>query len=185
MVFLLAGGLAHADAGNPLKQSQYIEPGKIRDAVERYIKSNAPWDSPQMDIKAIKFSHRLKVPKGQVTLHVTPPKHTDWIGATPFYVQVRIQGQMAKRITVPVIIEVWRDVIVSVKPLGKYQHIGKDDVQIKRMNLARVGANVVVRMDQALGRRTNRNIAAGCVLRRDQIELPPLVKRGDIVQDLQ
>jgi flagella basal body P-ring formation protein FlgA len=95
---------------------------------------------------------------------------------------VVVNGQKAKRITVPTQIEVWSDVLLTTKPLGKYQPICRDDIQVKKMNLARVPANVIVRMDQVLGHRPNRNIAANCILRKDQIEMPPVVKRGDIVQ---
>jgi flagella basal body P-ring formation protein FlgA len=49
------------------------------------------------------------------------------------------------------------------------------------MNLARVPANAVLNIDEALGSRTNRNIAVNSILRSDHIELPPVVKRGDVV----
>lgn len=135
-----------------------------------------------MQIKAIRFNNPVHVPSGRITLRVAAPKHADWIGSTPFAVYIWVKGKRLKRLTVPALIEVWSDVVVSSKPLGKYQPIERDDIRIKRMNLDRVPSNVVVRLDQALGRRTRRNIAADCILRLDQIESPPVVKRGDIVQ---
>lgn len=182
MICILVMGGAQAAADTPKRPGQHIDPARVRSAVRQFIQRNAPWNPEQMHIKSIKYNHPLTVPAGRVTLDVSAPKHTDWIGGTPFTVQVMVQGQKVRRITVPVNIEVWSDVVVSAKPLGRYQPIAEDDLQVKKMNLARVPSNVVVRMDQALGRRTNRNIAAGCVLRIDQIESPPMVKRGDIVQ---
>jgi len=169
-------------AGNTPKKGQTIEPETIRDAVTHFIDRNAPWASEQMEIKEIRFNQPIHVPSGRVALQVSSPRHNDWIGATPFAVHVSVAGQRVKRITVPAYIEVWSNVVVSVKPLGKYQPIGKEDVRIERMSLARVPHNVVVRLDEALGQRAKRNIAADCILRRDQIETPPMVRRGDIVQ---
>ena len=180
MVLSMCWGVAVA--GMTSRKGQLIEPGTIRSAVKRHIVRNAPWKPDQMTIKEIRFSHTIRVPSGRVTVQVSTPKHNDWIGSTPFIVRVMVAGQRVKRITVPVNLEVWSDVIVSVKPLGRYQPIENDDIRIKRMNLARVPSNAVIRMDEALGRRANRNIAADCILRRDQIETPPIVKRGDIVQ---
>lgn len=171
-----------AVAGRTSRKGQMVEPDAIRDAVKSFILRNAPWETDQMQVKEIRFKHPIRVPSGRVMLQVAAPKHNDWIGSTPFAVQVFVGRQRVRRITVPAQIEVWSDVVVSVKPLGKYQPIEKDDIRIERMNLARVPSNVVVRMDQALGRRANRNIAADCILRRDQIETPPVVRRGDIVQ---
>ncbi len=179
-VLILAWGSAFAVS--PVQDGQDIDPGAIRDAVRSYILRNAPWDSKQMQIKAIRFNNPVHVPSGRITLRVAAPKHADWIGSTPFAVYIWVKGKRLKRLTVPALIEVWSDVVVSSKPLGKYQPIERDDIRIKRMNLDRVPSNVVVRLDQALGRRTRRNIAADCILRLDQIESPPVVRRGDIVQ---
>lgn len=171
-----------AHAGSSTQKGQAIQPGTIRNAVKNYIIRNAPWTSDQMVIKEIRYAHPVQVPSGRVTLRVAAPKHNDWKGSTPFTVQVMVAGERVRRITVPANIEVWSDVIVSVKPLGRHQPIGRSDIRVKRMNLTRVPSNAVLRMDEAIGRRANRNIAADCILRRDQIEMPPIVHRGDIVQ---
>lgn len=175
-------GWSSAFAVSPLPDGQTVDPETIRNAVETYILRNAPWNPKQMQIKEIRFKHPFRVPSGPLTLQVVAPKHTDWIGTTPFTVRIWVKGQKMKRFTVPALIDVWSDVLVSAKPLGKYQPIERDDIRIERMNLARVPSNAVVRLEQALGRRANRTIAADCILRRDQIELPPVIKRGDIVQ---
>jgi len=182
-VILFAAGPASAiaDQGSPGPRN-LLQPEHVRSAVQGYIARHAPWGPEQVKIRKINFNHAFEVPAGKLSLHVSAPKHTDWIGAIPFTVNVVVEGQKISRLTVPVNIEVWSDVILTTKPLGKYQPIGPDDIQIKKMNLARTPSNVIVRMDQILGRRTNRNVAANCLLRTDLIELPPVVKRGDIVQ---
>ncbi len=182
VMMVLIMGWRHTVAAAPAQAEQTIDPATIRDAVERYIVRNAPWGPDQMKIKEIRFQQPLQAPSGRVTLRVASPKHNDWLGATPFSVHIAVEGRHVRRITVPAHIEVWSDVIMTAKPLGKYQPIEKDDLHVKRMNLDRAPSNVVVRLDQALGRRVTRNIAADCILRMDQIESPPLVRRGDIVQ---
>lgn len=161
---------------------QTIGPEKIRAAVQQYIHHHAPWNPEQLNISKINYNRPLNVPSGKIAFQVSVPKHTDWLGAIPFKVAVVVDGQKVNRITVPANIEVWSDVVMTTKPLGKYQPIGRDDIQIKKMDLARVPSSVLVNIDQVLGRRTNRNIAANCILRRDQVEIPPVIKRGDLVQ---
>ena len=49
------------------------------------------------------------------------------------------------------------------------------------MDLADLPANVLSDPEAAIGKRTKRALGAQMPLRADSIELPPLVKRGDLV----
>jgi flagella basal body P-ring formation protein FlgA len=159
-----------------------VKAQRIRDTVKRYIQANAPWRADQMKIKRITYAHDVTVMDGKLLLQVKSPKHCDWLGSIPFTVLIKVDGAIAKKVTVPATIEVWSDVVLSAIPLGKYQILQSRHVRIEPMNLARVPKNAVLHMDQAVGSRTNRNIAVNTILRSDQIELPPVIKRGDVVQ---
>lgn len=49
------------------------------------------------------------------------------------------------------------------------------------LDLANVPANVLCDPDAAIGKRTKKAIGAQTPLRANSVELPPLVKRGDLV----
>jgi flagella basal body P-ring formation protein FlgA len=163
-------------------KTRHVSSRQIRTAVAQYIQQNAPWRKDQLKIRHIKFDQSLAVPAGKIALTVKPPKHTDWLGPVLFTVRVMVNGAVAKKVTVPANIEAWNDVALTAKPLGKYQTIEKKHIRIKKMNLARVPANAVLTVDQAVGARTVRSIAANTILRSNQIESPPVVERGDVVQ---
>jgi len=161
-----------------------ISPERIKEAVIDYIKGYAPWDADQLKIRPINYTQSLIVPPGHVVLQVFAPKHTDWLGGVPFTVKIMVDGQLIKKTSVATYIEVWQNVILAAKPLGHNQPITKRDIKIERMNLTRVPKNAIFRADQVIGRRANRSIAINSVLRVDQIDMPPLVHRGDMVQAL-
>jgi flagella basal body P-ring formation protein FlgA len=164
------------------RRALHVKAQRIRDAVKRYIEAKSPWPADQMKIKRVKYAHDVTVTDGRLRLQVRSPKHCDWLGPIPFTVLVTVDGNIAKKVTVPATIEVWSDVVLSAIPLGKYQIIKSKHVRTERMNLARVPKNAVRHIDQAVGSRTNRNIAVNTILRSDQVELPPIIKRGDVVQ---
>jgi flagella basal body P-ring formation protein FlgA len=164
------------------RRALHVKAQRICDAVKRHIQANSPWRSDQIKIKPIKYSQDLTVMDGRLSFQVKSPKHSDWLGSIPFFVFVYVDGQIAKKVTVPVTIDVWSDVALAAIPLGKYQIIESKHIRIKKMNLARVPENAVLHIEQAVGSRTNRNIAVNSILRSDQLELPPVVKRGDVVQ---
>lgn len=161
-----------------------ISSESIRSAVVEFIERHAPWDADQMKIRPIHYKQSHQLPPGDVALQVTAPKHTDWLGAVPFKVNLLVDGHLVQRTSVPAYIEVWQDVVLTAKPLGRNQPITSGDIQTQKMNLARVPAKAVVRPDQAIGKRANRSIAVNSILRTDQIEDPLMVRKGDIVQVL-
>ena len=59
---------------------------------------------------------------------------------------------------------------------GKYQKTVRANVKV-----AALGSVVITDINEIVGKRARRNIQAGEFLRPDLIEMPPLVKRGDMV----
>ena len=174
-------------AQGPVKVSRnhdIVSADRIKDVATNYIKSNAPWDSEQMKIRPIRYSQSHIVSPGEVTFQVIAPKHTDWIGAIPFKVNILVNGEVVKRTAVSCYIEVWQNVVTAAKPLGAKQPITIADIKVVRMNMARTPANAIVRMDQVVGKRANRSIAINSVLRSDQVDTTPIIRKGDMVQVL-
>jgi len=164
------------------RRSVAISPKEVCGAVRAFIEKNAPWSKEQVKIKKLRLRHPVEVSPGKHHIKVQAPKHTDWLGPIPFKVTIWTGDRVAKKMVVPATIEVWSEVFLASKPLGRGEPITKDNVKAVKINLARAPSNAIVSMDQALGRRVNRSIAANSILRRDQIEMPPVVRRGDLVQ---
>ncbi len=177
----------HIRCNGPVKITRVyneLSSKQIRSAVRQFIQAHAPWGEKQLNIRSIYCNQDLRLPPGRISLNVSAPKHTDWMGAVPFLVHVAVNGQTVKKISVPANIEVWSQVVVAAKPLGRNEPVSRSDIRTERMNLARVPADAVLNAEQVLGRRTNRAIAANSIMRNDQVELPPAVRRGDVIQML-
>jgi flagella basal body P-ring formation protein FlgA len=161
-----------------------VSDAEIRAAVEAYIHTRAPWKAEQMKIRPIGYNQSHKLPPGKVRLQVMAPKHTDWLGAVPFQVRLLVDEQAVKRTSVSAYIEVWQEVVLAAKPLGRNQPINREDLDLQRMNMDGIPANAIVNLDHVIGCRANRAIAINSILRTDQVDLPPIVRKGDVVQVL-
>jgi flagella basal body P-ring formation protein FlgA len=73
------------------------------------------------------------------------------------------------------------EVVVARKPLRRHKVITIDDIDVVAMDLAQLPSGVITHPDEVVGRRTQRKIDPNTVLRADLVELPPLVKRKDVV----
>jgi flagella basal body P-ring formation protein FlgA len=165
-----------------LRSYESLTSQRVCEVVKAFILQSSPWDPHQIKIRSVSYNQSYRLPPGNLQLQVSAPKHTDWIGAIPFRVDAYVDGRLIQRFSVPAHIEVWSDVVVAAKPLGRRQPIELDDIKVQHMNLSRVPKNAILRKAQILGCRTVRAVALNAILSTDQVEIPPVIKKGDVVQ---
>jgi flagella basal body P-ring formation protein FlgA len=154
---------------------------KIKMLVSDYIQKKIIKDNADGSIKDIQVADSLQLPNGRITFKVIPPRNRDLVGKIPFSVHFDVNGKFYKRVWATATVEVMAKVVVTKKPLGRHKPISEDDIELLKMDLAKLPAGVITDPEAVLGKRTKRAIGAKTVLRVDQVEFPPLVKRGDVV----
>ena len=154
---------------------------KIKMLVSDYIQKNIIKDNADGSIKDIQVADSLQLPNGRITFKVIPPRNRDLLGKIPFSVHFDVNGKFYKRVWATATVEVLAEVVITKKPLGRHKPITEDDIELLKMDLAKLPSGVITDPEAVLGKRTKRAIGAKTVLRADQVELPPLVKRGDVV----
>lgn len=158
-----------------------ISEEKIKKLVSDYLSKNLPADGDDARIKDIRVAGGLRLPTGRITYKVVPPRNREFWGKIPFSVNFDVNGKLYKRVWATATVEVFAEVLVTRKPLGRYKPITEDDVEMQKLNLANLPSNVITDPEAVLGKRTKRAIGAKTVLRANLVEFPPLVKRGDVV----
>ena len=135
----------------------YIEVGKaeIEKIISDYLYHEALKGQPSVNVKAVRVPDRLILPQGRITYQVIPPKHTNFLGKMPLSIQFHVDG--------------------------KHKLIDENDVEFKKIDLAQLPANVITDPQDVIGKRTRQTIGLKAVLHTDLIELPPIIKRGDVV----
>jgi flagella basal body P-ring formation protein FlgA len=154
---------------------------KIKKVILDFVYGMVPRDKERARVKKVHVSSNVVLPEGKVTYSVVPPKNMDFLGTIPLSVLFKVNGNFQKKVWATVNIEVLTEMVVTKRPLRRHQLITEDDIQLKEMDLAEVKSNSVTNYEEVLGKRTKRAIKANEVLRTDHIELPPLVRRGDVV----
>ncbi|MGD9359694.1 MAG: flagellar basal body P-ring formation chaperone FlgA [Desulfobacterales bacterium] len=154
---------------------------KIKMLVTDYIQTNILNGFADGNIKDIQVVDNLQVPNGRITFKVVPPRNRELLGKIPFTVHFDVNGKFYKRVWVTATIEVLAEVVITKKPLGRYKPITEDDIELQKMDLAKLPSGVITDPEAVLGKRTKRAIGAKTALRTDLVEFPPLVKRGDAV----
>ncbi len=165
-----------------IRGSLEISEDEIKSIVLNYLDEIMPWEKRSVSITDIHVSDKVVLPKGNITYKVVPPSKTRYLGKTPLSVYFLVNGKNKKKIWVTAYIEVMTEVVVTRKPLGRFKVISDEDIHLISTNLAKLSSNVITRCEDVIGKRTKRSIDSNVALRSDLIELPPLVKNGDIVR---
>jgi len=158
-----------------------IDRSKIKKIVTDYIIQNIPQDNKVVRIKEIQVPERVILSKGRIAYKVSAPRSRQLMGNCSLTVDFSVNGHSQKRIWASAQVEVRGPVVVTRKPLGRYKPITEDDIVLQTMDLANLPSNVITNPEAVIGQRTKRAIGAQTPLRADVVELPPLVKRGDLV----
>ena len=158
-----------------------IDKHKIEKIVADFITQNIPQENKTVRIKAINVSERVVLSKGRIAYKVVAPDMRRLKGTCSIAVDFSVNGHFEKKVWATATVEVWGPVVVTRKPLGRYKPITEDDIMLQTLDLTHLSSNVVTDPEAVLGKRTKRAIGAQTPLRADSIELPPLVKRGDLV----
>ena len=163
-----------------LRESIEISPKEIEKIVKQFIHQKMPWDSKQVTIKTSP-TKGIVLAAGEITYEVVPQKREDYLGVTNLSVIFMVDGRAESKLWVNAHIDVSKEVVVSNHLLRRHYTITEGDIRLENMNLAELSANVVTDPLEVIGKRTKRAIDPNLPLELNFLEVPPLVRRGDLV----
>ena len=157
-----------------------ISPEKIESMVKRFILKKVPWDSKSVTI-SVSPVKGIVLDQGTVTYEMSARKKEDFLGNTNISLAFLVDGRITKKIQVNTKIAVMQDILVSNRALERHDVITEEDVRLEQMNLAELKTDVMTDSGEVIGKRVKRAIEVNTPLRLNFVEVPPLVKRGDMV----
>jgi flagella basal body P-ring formation protein FlgA len=158
-----------------------ISQREIKLIVSDYLSKKLLIDRGDTRIKEIRVAGGLRLPGGRITYEVEPSRNKKLMGKIPISINFDVNGKFYKRVWATATVEVFAEVVVTKKPLGRYKPITEDDIEMQKLDLMNLPSNVITDPETVLGKRTKRAIGAKAVLKANLVEFPPLVKRGDVV----
>ena len=161
--------------------SVMITQEKLKEIVEEFIVANMPWDKNRARITDVRVSENVVLPKGSIAYKVSPSNHTDYLGSVLVAIEFCVDREYRKKIWANADISVLTDVVVSAKPLGRFMVITEDDLAVEQHDLADLPGDALLRVDEVVGKRTRRTVGSKVVMTSDDVEVPPLMNRGDRV----
>lgn len=149
--------------------------------VRAYVTANPPFTGADMSITSVRIPGDVMLPTGDIQHEIQYLPQSQASGTLPVNIFFSIDGNPVKRLMVTVNIMLMKDVPVTRRPIARYQMIQAEDLMMQTMDVADLPANAVFAFEDIKGQRARRTIGSRTVLRKDQLEFPPAVKKGDRV----
>ena len=132
-------------------------------------------------VRDVRVTDDLVLPRGRVSYQVDFTETPIRSNKIPVSVSVFVDGNQYRKIWATLLADILQDVVVLTHAMRRYQRITAEDIQTVAMNLADIPQNAITSDQDILGQRVTKSLLTGTVLRNDTVELPPLIKRGDVV----
>jgi flagella basal body P-ring formation protein FlgA len=154
----------------------------IENAVKRYIINHISYKKSAVIIKEIRYPSQVHLPKGKLTYQIQSKYHVNYIGNVSLAIVFKVNEQFEKRLPVIARVEVIDNVVVSSNLISRGQIIQKSDLELRTLELSKINGQPLTDIDDMLGKRASRHIYPQKVILESDVEIPPVLKRGDNVK---
>lgn len=160
--------------------SQRVTGADLLAAARAYIQIGRNGDVTRLSIQPTTHPPDLLLPAGALELRARGRPSADLAGLVTVTVEAWVDGALTRSVNVPVRVGQLFEVVVAARPVARHALLGAEDVRTERRE-------VVPRQDPIrdlgaiIGRRAIRGISSGEPMLAGMVELPPLVRRGEIV----
>ena len=166
---------------NVSRQGITVESDKILTFIGEFLSDNAK-NLPKADIRFIPNSLPLPftVPKGDLTYDVIP-SNPGILSSSSFSIIFKVDGKVAKNMSVRGKIEALAQIVVAAEPLKKGLILQPQHLTLVAMDIGEI-ANPALDSHNLLGLQLTKTLAKGAPVFESIVETLPLIKRGQKVK---
>ncbi len=136
---------------------------------------------PHIDLrfKSVTLPKPYQVPAGRISHQVIPAK-PGAIGSRRMTLMTRVNGQIISNQSIRVELEALAEVAVSTSSLRRGEILDAGNLELRYQDVSRLKEPFFA-LENIIGKRLKRSVRLGEPLQTNQVEFPPLIKRGERV----
>jgi flagellar basal body P-ring formation protein FlgA len=179
---LTAIRLVGADSSLVLTQTQEVTPDQLLGAAQDFILSQTGEDPRNLKIKLLGPLKNLVLPTGTLGIHYRPALVGQYEGVQILTAELTVDGHNIRVVPVRLDAQILHAVVQTTKAINKGDKFTVDNVSLERVPTSQILKGTLQHMDDVLGRRAAFDLNSGIPVRFSEINDPPVIRRGTIVQ---
>ena len=133
----------------------------------------------ELRFKSMALPHPFRVAKGQIDYQIIPAK-PGIIGSQRMTLLTRVNGQIVNNQSVRIKLEALADIVVSTSTLRRGTVLNAEDIELRYEDISHL-KGPIFSAKEIVGKRLKRSVRLGEPLQKQQVEFPPVIKRGERV----
>jgi len=133
----------------------------------------------ELRFKKIEFPDAYQVPQGRVEHQVIPAK-VGVIGSRRLTLLTRVDGQTVSNQSIRVELEALAEIEIATSSMRRGKILSAQDIELRYQDISKIREPIFDQTD-IIGKRLKRSVRLGQPLQVNQVEFPPVIKRGDRV----
>ena len=162
-------------------KSRTISADEIKQAVIDHVRENMLWDSDDVEVEFTRSVSDIRLSSDGISICVDEPLGCDYLGYEQFALKLLKDGELVERISVPTRIRVHQDVVVSSRMISRNSILGRDNAELKRIELTDTSKAPITSLDDVAGKRITITVPAGRVIYHSLIETAPVIDKDQYV----
>jgi len=163
------------------RASQQVGEPEVRQIIEDFLVQTLGEAADDAVLRAVELPDRIVIPTGEYQARVIPPGRTPLVGRVRLQVEFTIDGRSVRTAWVGADIGLWGPVVVARRAIARGEPLTEADLTLDRRDLSHVPRGVLSDLEAVVGRVARAPIVAFVPIRREQVETPAAVRRGDAV----
>lgn len=170
-----------ADTVEVLTQSQSFDASSLAPQVKDFVVEQTGESPENVDAKMEGLEKKITLPAGTVTAHFRPALTGSYEGTVFLTAELSVDGRLVRVLPLRAEVEIYHSVVTAVKPIGKGDKFTRDNVALARTPSSKITNGCFRKLDYVLGRTASMSLAAGTVLKVNELYDPPVIQHGQTV----
>jgi len=177
LAFLLLAGGARAGTVSP----QRLDTTRVQREVERFVDAELKNSGDQWQVKRVVLTGDPRLPAGPLHLSLSRGRGVALAGTVVLHLRVEAAGGVVRHLRVSAQIDRRHAVWVAANDLRRGMVIEADSLRREYLPWGAVPRDRVANLAEAVGMQLSRSLRGGDVVRASQLQVVPVVQRGDRV----
>ena len=149
--------------------------------VEKFIHRQISYENSEIKLEKFHWPGPIRISSGRLTYDIIPRYKKNFIGFVSLNMLLYVDGKLEKRLPISVKVKVFTNVVATRNFLSRGQIIQASDLELRTAELSKINGNPIKDIRFAIGKRAIKQIFPKNILSENDIEIPPILKRGDTV----
>lgn len=169
-------------AGQGENRSIILGESELREIFTAIINKESLWPEEELSISGFSaFPDQVQIPAGILDYKLDNDFDPGHLGRQSLQVILLVNGREQARVRLNGNLRRMGEVVVTTRRIDRGEIIGQGDLTLHRREIDTLANTVITDPQSAHGLQARTTLQAGTVIQQNQLEKPPLVRRGDRV----